>query len=215
EKLRAVATVYLAVPKPKEKRKMGLFGFGSGGKPNKTKEGDSVYIPVDGPVSISYDSMNDDLHEGEMFGEMSCLYRSPRAGTVVAKRDCYMLEMLRNILDQLQKDPTYKAKADEIYRQRVLRLHLRNLSIFGDLSDEQFAELRKDVELASYEPGQLVCDENDRSDCMYIVRTGLVKTMKNVSSLLALEDVQNWPGFCDALAEGEQNAATPRGKIWQ
>jgi WD40 repeat protein/CRP-like cAMP-binding protein len=217
QKLRAVATVHLAIAKPAAKKRGGLFGAFRSRKDGavKTKEGESVYIPVDGPVSLSYDSMKDDLNEGEMFGEMSCLYRSPRSATVVAKRDCYMLELLRNILDQVQKDPAYKAKADEIYKQRVLRLHLRNLSIFHDLTDEQFEELRREVELVSFEPGQLICDEHDRSDCMYIVRGGLVKTMMNVSSLLTIDDVQHWPNFCVALAEGEQKAATPRGKFWQ
>ncbi len=217
DKLRAVATVYLAIPKPKEKKKSGWLGRAkaTGEAAASISPVQTLYIPVDGPVSISYGSMKDDLREGEMFGEMSCLYRSPRSGTVVAKRDCYMLEMLRNILDQIQKDPKYKSKSDEIYKDRVLRLHVRNLSIFRDLTDLQFDELRKEVELASFEPGQLIFDENDRSDSMYIVRTGLVKTMKNVSSLLTIEDVQNWPNFCDALAEEEQKAASPRGKIWQ
>src|SRR5262249_34197692 len=78
-----------------------------------------------------------------------------------------------------------------------------------------FDELRKEVDLVSLEPGQLIFDEHDRSDAMYIVRSGLVKTMTNVSSLLTIDDVQNWPNFSDAIAEGEQKAATPRGKIFQ
>ena len=44
------------------------------------------------------------IRAGELFGEMSCLYRTPRSATVVARRDCYMIEMLRNILDMIQKD---------------------------------------------------------------------------------------------------------------
>src|SRR5207245_1149955 len=75
-----------------------------------------LYVPIDGPRDLDYQTLQSFLYEGELFGEMSCLYRTPRSATIVATRDCYMLEMLRNILDQLQKDPAYKARTDELYR---------------------------------------------------------------------------------------------------
>ena len=77
-----------------------------------------------------------------MFGEASCLYRTPHSATIVATRDCYMLEVLRNILDQLQKDPVYKAKSDEVYKQRVLQLQLRQLPIFSELTEQELDQVR-------------------------------------------------------------------------
>src|SRR5262245_56221285 len=62
------------------------------------KAGQSLYIPIGGPKTASYDVNTAELVEGDLFGEMSCLFRTPRSATVKAERDCYMLEFLRNIL---------------------------------------------------------------------------------------------------------------------
>ena len=43
------------------------------------------------------------MHEGELFGEMACMTRMPRAATVRADRDLYLLEMLGNVLDMIRK----------------------------------------------------------------------------------------------------------------
>jgi CRP-like cAMP-binding protein/Fe-S-cluster-containing hydrogenase component 2 len=224
--LRTAATVFLAVARTPRTRKGGLNPLHrlrprSLTGPARSIDEKTFYIPIDGPMTLNYDSLRAPLQEGELFGEMSCLYRTPRSATVVARRDCYMLEMLRNILDLIQKDPVYKARSDLVYRQRILDLHLRKLSLFSDLNDAEFAEIRDGVELVSFEPGSLVCDEGERSDCLYIVRSGLVKVVKNVSSLIDQNDVADWPSLVGALAEGEAPGASPdavrqaRGKFWK
>src|SRR5205823_7196683 len=94
-------------------------------------------------------------------------------------------------------------------------LHIRKLPIFRDLTPQELEEVRQGVELVSYDPGDLVCDEHERSDCMYIVRQGLVKVMKNVSSLLGPSDVVDWVAFGDGLRKGAGLPAnTPVGKFW-
>jgi Fe-S-cluster-containing hydrogenase component 2/CRP-like cAMP-binding protein len=213
EELRTVATVHLAIPQPAQKRRGGLLRRLFGRRPEQGER--PLYIPSDGPRDLNYDTLQSSLYEGELFGEMSCLYRSPRSATVVATRDCYMLEMLRNILDQLQKDPAYKEKTDEIYKKRVFQLYLRQLGIFHDLTDEQFETIRPELDLETFEPGQVIFDEHERSDCMYVIRSGLVRIVKKVSALLAPENIRNWKDLGSALREGEQQPASPRGKIWQ
>jgi CRP-like cAMP-binding protein/Fe-S-cluster-containing hydrogenase component 2 len=216
EELRTVATVNLAIARPPELqegwwRRLQHRVFG-----DRTERRERpLYIPIDGPRDIDYQTLQSSLGEGELFGEMSCLYRRPRSATVVAARDCYMLEMLRNILDQLQKDPAYKAQTDELYKKRVFELHVRQLSLFRDLTSEQFEEFRKGLDLVIYEPGQLIFDEHERPDSMYIIRSGLVRVVKKVSALLSADNVRSWKSLIAALREGEQQPAGPRGKIWQ
>ncbi len=214
---RRVATVYLAVANPTEKKASVLDRIQKATRhlPPQSIERQTLYIPIDGPSDVDYKSLRAKLYEGDLFGEMSCMYRTPRSATVVAKRDCYMLEMLRNILDQLQRDPAYKSQSDEVYKQRVFQLHLRKLSIFRELTEEQYQTIAKEAELVSFEPGQLICDEHDHSDCMYLVRTGLVKVVKNISSLLAVKHVRDWMDLCRRLLAGEKEPATPAGKVWQ
>lgn len=214
EKLRRVATVHLAIPRSKARQRPGLLSrlFGGG---SSAKRSQPLFIPIDGPRDVEYSTMQSSINEGDLFGEMSCLYRTPRSATIVCDRDCYMLELLRNILDHLQKDPVYKAKMDETYKNRILQMHLRNLSLFADLSDEQFEAIKKGIELVTVSPGQIIFDEYDRPDAAYIIRSGLVKVVKKTSALLHQDNVRSWGGFCTALKEGEGQPGTPRGKIWQ
>lgn len=217
DKLRIVATANLAISRPADTTNGSFVQTWRrrlrGQKTTAKKR--PLYIPVDGPRNVDYESLQSPLYEGELFGEMSCLYRAPRSATVVATRDCYMLEMLRNILDQLQKDPAYKAQIDEVYKRRVFQLHLRELPLFGDLSDEQFEEIKSAVDLVSFDAGQILFDEFERSDHLYIIRSGLVKIVKKVSALLALDQIRHWKTLLETLRGGEKDPATPVGKLWQ
>jgi CRP-like cAMP-binding protein/Fe-S-cluster-containing hydrogenase component 2 len=216
EELRTVASVNLAIAGPAPRKQDGFFPwlqrriFGE----RLDRAAKPLYIPSDGPRDLDYQTLQSYLYEGELFGEMSCLYRTPRSATVVATRDCYMLEMLRNILDQLQKDPAYKAQTDETYKKRVFELYLRQLSMFHDLSDEQLDSLRQYLDLVTFESGQVIFDEFERSDCVYVIRSGLVRVIKKTSALLCPDYVRSWKDLGAALAEGEKQPATPRGKIW-
>jgi Fe-S-cluster-containing hydrogenase component 2/CRP-like cAMP-binding protein len=154
-----------------------------------------AYIPNDGPRDISYDSRGTSLYEGDLFGEMSCLYRTPRSATVIAEGDCYLLEMLRNILDAVQKDPGYQARMAGPFKKRLVETFLRELPIFSVLDDRQLAMLHAQAELVNYQPGSLICDEHEHSDCMYLIGSGIVKVMKNVSWLLSADDIVDWSGL--------------------
>ena len=54
---------------------------------------------------------------GDLFGEMTCISLYPRSATVRASTDCVMFEMLRNVLDIIQRNKTLKAQLDAKYRQ--------------------------------------------------------------------------------------------------
>lgn len=170
-----------------------------------------LYIPSDSPEDIDYRTRKATIKAGEVFGEMACLDRRPRAATVVAARNTFVLEMLSNILDEVDKDPGYQKERREIYKQRIVDLHLRELSIFRELTDEEFGdhvkEIRHQIELVTIASGQIICDEHERSDCMYLIREGIVQVKKNVSSLLSVADVLNWPELGKALL-AEQGMAT-------
>ncbi len=135
-------------------------------------------IPIDGPVDLEYQNPVATLHEGELFGEMSCINRYPRSATVRVTRDCYMLEMLRNVLEVLQKNKAFKEQMDAVYKRRVLDAHLRSLPIFADLPETVLAELRGRVELVEKEAGEVIFNEGDPSDSMYVIRIGMVKVVQ-------------------------------------
>lgn len=164
-------------------------------KRGKVEHQQPKFIPIDAPVGVDYESRRASLSAGELFGEMSCLYRTPRSATVVAERDCYVLEMLRNVLDQLKKDPKFKEEMDRKYKERVFGLQVRNLPLFRDLPEDVIAWLRDRATLKSYRCGQIIFDEHDRPDGLVIIRNGLVKVCQGVSCLLSVHDIVDWPGL--------------------
>jgi len=106
---------------------------------------------------------------------MTCMSFYPRSATVRAETDCTMLEMLRNVLDIMQKNKTFKAQLDQTYRRRALDSHLRGVPILAGLTDEFLNHLRDRVELLRYAPGQVICRQGDPADSFYLVRIGFVK----------------------------------------
>jgi hypothetical protein len=150
-------------------------------------------IPNDGPSDINYETRRAAIYAGEVFGEMSCLTRQPRSATVVADEECYALEILRNVLDQMRKDPQYKQQSEQKYRDRVLEGHLRSLSLFSLLSSEQFRRVIGRVELVECAPGEVLWDEGDTSTAMYVVRSGMVQVLQSFPWRLAAEGIGNWP----------------------
>src|SRR6185295_11700667 len=157
------------------------------------------YIPIDAPTDIDGETLQAFLHEGELFGEMSCLNRSPRSATIIAARECYVLEILRNIFEKVKEDANYKKRVEEEYKSRSLDQQLRNLPLFSGLSATQVDLIRRKASLRSHKAGQIIYDEHDRADDVFIIRSGLVKVSKGDSALLPVADVIDWPAMLAAL----------------
>jgi CRP-like cAMP-binding protein/Fe-S-cluster-containing hydrogenase component 2 len=157
------------------------------------------FIPNDGPSDIDYQTRQADMFEGDVFGEMSCMTHSPRSATVVAARECWMVEFQRNIFDQMQKDAGYRDLVDEIYRQRVLSTHLKKLAFFRDVDDALLAQVRESASLHVHDPGDVICDEQDVSDSVYIVRSGIVQVATGVSAFLKTSLINDWQALASSL----------------
>jgi len=138
-------------------------------------EADQQFIPIDAPVDLSYENPVAELGPGDLFGEMTCMNLYPRSATVRAETDCVMLEMLRNVLDIMQRNKNFRAQLENSYRQRALDSHLRGVPVFASLTNEFIASLRDKVELIRYSPGQVICRQGEMADSFYLVRIGFVK----------------------------------------
>lgn len=168
----------------------------------RTRPDDTEFIPIDGPADLDAKTMRAPLQEGDVFGEMSCMNRAPRSATVIVDRPCYMLEMLKNIFDMLQRDAEYQKRMDQVYRQRVLETHIRKLSIFRDLTDAEYGRLKENITLENHPSGSVIFDEHNPSDCFYVIRSGLVKVVKGLTVTFAPDDIPQ-----TLLADLEKEAA--------
>jgi len=145
----------------------------------RSEENARRWIPIDAPVDLPYDQPVAELGAGELFGEMTCMSFHPRSATVRAKTDCVVLEMLRNVLDILQKNKTFRAQLDQTYRRRALETHLRSVPVFETLSQEFIDDLRDRVELLRFSPGEVIVRQGDVADAFYMVRMGFVKVSES------------------------------------
>src|SRR4029077_6155194 len=141
----------------------------------REEENKQFWIPIDAPVDLAYSNPVAELGPGDLFGEMTCMSLYPRSATVRAETDCVMLEMLRNVLDIMQRNKNFRAQLDKTYRERALDTHLRAVPVFAELTDEFIGGLREKVELVRYTPGQIICRQGDAADAFYLVRVGFVK----------------------------------------
>jgi CRP-like cAMP-binding protein/Fe-S-cluster-containing dehydrogenase component/ferredoxin len=153
-------------------------------KPRKEHQRDEEntvrkYIQIDAPVDLEYDHPVAQLHAGDLFGEMTCMSFYPRSATVVAAEEVVCLEMLRNVLDVLQKNKTFRAKLDTNYRVRALETHLKSVPVFASLTQDFIDYLRDRVELVRFAPGQVICRQGDPAGSFYLVRIGFVKVSEH------------------------------------
>jgi CRP-like cAMP-binding protein/Fe-S-cluster-containing dehydrogenase component len=132
-------------------------------------------IPIDASVDLAYGNPMAELGPGDLFGEMTCMNFYPRSATVQAKTDVVAFEMLRNVLDIMMKNKTFRAQLDENYRRRALETHLRGVPMFAELAPDFIERLKGSVELVRYAPSQVIARQGDAADCFYLVRIGFVK----------------------------------------
>ena len=132
-------------------------------------------IPIDAPVDLSYGNPVAELGPGDLFGEMTCMNFYPRSATVRAETDLVAYEMLRNVLDIMMKNKTFRSQIDQNYRRRALETHLRGVPMFAELSPDFIEHLKESVELVRYAPGQVIARQGEAADCFYLVRIGFVK----------------------------------------
>ena len=141
----------------------------------RSEEMNRPYIPIDAPVDLPYNNPVAELGPGELFGEMTCMSFYPRSATVRAATDCVMVEMLRNVLDIMLRNKTFRAQMEQAYRTRALDSHLRCVPWFSTLTSDFIDQLRNRVELERFAPGQVICKQGDPADSFYLIRIGFVK----------------------------------------
>ena len=126
-------------------------------------------------MDLSYGNPVAELGPGDLFGEMTCMNFYPRSATVRAESDVVAFEMLRNVLDIMMKNKTFRAQIEQNYRRRALETHLRGVPMFADLSPDFIEHLKESVELVRYAPGQVIARQGEAADSFYLVRIGFVK----------------------------------------
>jgi Fe-S-cluster-containing hydrogenase component 2 len=209
----ATARLLLGTSPQTAAKRRGWFGSAPRGPAAGPTELQPALIANDGPADIDYQTRQAPLFAGEVFGEMSCMTRQPRSATVVADRECFALEFLRNILDQMQRDLQYKQETDRKYRERVLEGHLRQLSIFRLLTDTEYRDFQQRIELVTVDPGTVIWDEGDAADSLLVVRSGIVQVVRSYPWRMTAAAVTDWPKFVESLRQASASESAAK-LVW-
>ena len=143
---------------------------------------DVFYLILSGEVEVSTFSqtkariMLGTLCKDDFFGEMGPLSGQPRTATVTARERTILLAFSKEIFHTLHKgDTKLKRAIDQKYIERSLRTHLRQVSIFSALPDQDLDDLVSRIKLRSFKKGEVIIRQGDEGDSLYLVRSGFVK----------------------------------------
>ncbi len=117
--------------------------------------------------------------EDVIVGEMSCLSGLPRSADLKVLEDGEVWEIRRNVLDRLMRLPSQRQKFETAYRERSLNLVLQSASIFQGIPKDEYARIidymRQRITFLRVNPGQVLFEQGDPANCLYIVRLGYTR----------------------------------------
>ncbi len=119
---------------------------------------------------------------GDIIGEMSPLSYARRNATLIAMNKVRVLEIDRNVLHVMLRDPENRERLDRRYAQRALREFLPKLAVgpglLGALTkaelDAFIQYVTPSVQLVRATPGYVICREGEPADNFYLIRLGFV-----------------------------------------
>ncbi len=176
-----------------------------------------VYILVIGGVEVTEGGAEQErvvlanLRRGEIFGEISALFKLPRISTVTVTRPSVMLELSGEVLETLINNrPLLRDAVLQRYRQRIIETALRSVSLFRHLPVNNLKILTDNAVLSSFPQNSEIVREHDSGDSLYFIIVGSARVSRrikgevlNIALLRQAEYFGEW-----SVLTGAQRAAT-------
>ncbi|NNF96050.1 MAG: cyclic nucleotide-binding domain-containing protein [Halobacteria archaeon] len=146
-----------------------------------------VYILVLGEVEVS-DTVDGKhivlarLGPGEVFGEISALFRIPRISDVTVSQPSVLIEIPGDVLEQvLSARPELQLAIIQRYKNRLTETALRSVLPLRDLSHDRIASLIERSTLVGIPPGGVIVSEEETGDALYIIIYGTARVSHEVN----------------------------------
>jgi len=142
---------------------------------------DKLYIIIMGEVEVSEERDREHfvlahLSAGELFGEISAMFNTPRISTVRISKPTVLLELNGNTMQHLvmRNSALYDAIIQR-YRRRITETALRSVSVFRHLSSTTLRSLQECSSIVSVPVGGSIVQEGEPGDALYIIIHGTAK----------------------------------------
>ncbi|MGC4122618.1 MAG: cyclic nucleotide-binding domain-containing protein [Myxococcales bacterium] len=146
---------------------------------NEGETGKSMYVLAQGAVRVvralgtRQEKELATLEKGAFFGEIALLSDAPRLASVVAKDECVVLEIKREMLGALTKThPSLEPVLQHFYRERLLDNLLRASPIFAAFDAPARHALADDFKLVHLKKGEVLINEGDPSVTLHVLLRG-------------------------------------------
>ena len=146
-----------------------------------------VYILVLGEVEVS-DTVDGKrivlarLGPGEVFGEISALFRIPRISDVTVTQPSVLIEIPGDILERVISDRSELQFAiTQRYKSRLTETALRSVPSLRDVSHDRIASLIEYSTLVGIPPGGVIVSEEELGDALYIIIYGTARVSHEVN----------------------------------
>jgi len=175
----------------------------------------SLYCIVEGEVSVLPELADDDtrirLGTGAFFGEMGLISGRRRNASVVAGPGCVLVETpRRSMLKLLSSVESVKRILDQASVQRAVQSFLG-----ASVSDTELHYLAQGAQIRSFAAGQVLFQEGDHADGLYLIRRGSVTVSRLLGGreiVLSYVAAGNYVGEM-ALISSAPRSATVRAAV--
>lgn len=146
-----------------------------------------VYILVIGSVEVSEGKGRQrvvlaNLRRGEIFGEISALFKLPRISAVTVTRPSVLLELSGEVLESLIRNrPLLRDAVLQRYRQRIIETALRSVSLFRHLPANKLQILADNAILSSFLKDTEIVREHDSGDSLYLIIAGSARVSRRIN----------------------------------
>ncbi len=143
------------------------------------ERGNSMFLLVQGTVRVVHTPENGaprtlaELSDGSFFGEMGLISDAPRVASVVATRDCTLLEVTREMLARLgQRFPVLEQVVQQFYKDRLLDNLLKSNPIFQPIPADKKRAIAERFQSRTVEPGTVLLQQGQRSHALHLLLRG-------------------------------------------
>ena len=155
------------------------------------ERGDALYIITHGSVSVLKGrQVVAELRDGDFFGEMALLGDQVRTATVQAKSPSTLLRLRRkDIIHLAEINDDLKNRLNQVRDERQVQTDLvGTIPLLTGLSSDVLEMVSEQTLSVRHLPGDIVIQEGERDDSLYIIINGTVTVSKDGKILAELHD---------------------------